>query len=81
MGLRLVIPPFPRDSMSHTFHAIDTHAEASHISVQAVPGAVFIRLRREQAGEVFRRMFVELSVEEARELRRELDGCLSVATT
>jgi hypothetical protein len=66
--------------MSHTFHMIDTHAEASHVSVQAVPGAVFLRLRREFDGEVFRRMFVELTLEEARELHCELARCMEVAS-
>lgn len=60
--------------------ALDTDAEASHVTVQAAPGAVFLRLRRERDGRVLRRMFVELTPGEAMALRRELDHCLGVAT-
>ncbi|HEX4262035.1 MAG TPA: hypothetical protein VHY76_13140 [Acetobacteraceae bacterium] len=48
-------------------------AEASHVSLWSAPGAVFLRLRQEHPGEPCRRMFVELTPEEARRLRRELD--------
>lgn len=65
--------------MENVVPALDSDAEASHISVQAAPGALFLRLRREHAGTVRRRMFVELTVREAMVLRRELDECISIA--
>jgi hypothetical protein len=40
---------------------------------------VFLRLRRERLGEPCRRMFVELSPEEARRLLRELDAHIGAA--
>ena len=54
-------------------------AEASHVSLWSAPGAVFLRLRRELPGEPCRRMFVELTPEEARDLRRELDQHIGAA--
>lgn len=54
-------------------------AEASHVSLWSAPGAVFLRLRRERLGEPCRRMFVELSPEEARRLLRELDAHIGAA--
>ncbi|MGH7210897.1 MAG: hypothetical protein ACREF1_05480 [Acetobacteraceae bacterium] len=54
-------------------------AEASHVSLWSAPGAVFLRLRRERPGEPCRRMFVELTPEEARRLRRELDAHIGAA--
>lgn len=58
---------------------LDDTAEASHVSVQPVPGAVFLRLRRERDGHTVRRMFVELTLGEAVALRRELETCIGVA--
>ncbi len=58
---------------------IDVEAEAEQIAVQAVPGAVFVRLRREREDGSIRRMFVEMTVGEALGLRRELDTCIGVA--
>jgi hypothetical protein len=65
--------------MSDSPHVLDLDAEASHVSVQAVPGAIFLRLRRERADGSVRRMFVELTVGEAIGLRRELDKVIGVA--
>ena len=62
-----------------TAFALQDDAEASHVSVQAAPAAVFLRLRRECDGEVRRRMFVELTLAEAIALRRELHACIDVA--
>jgi len=58
---------------------LDLDTEASHLSVQAVPGAVFLRLRRERQDGTVRRMFVELTVGEAVTLRRELDEVIAAA--
>lgn len=65
--------------MSDSPSILDFDTEASHISVQAVPGAVFLRLRRERADGTTRRMFVELTVGEAVALRRELDSVIGTA--
>lgn len=65
--------------MSDTPSILDLDTEASHISVQAVPGAVFVRLRRERADGSARRMFVELTIGEAISLRRELDSVIGAA--
>ena len=65
--------------MSDSVPTIDVDAEANQISVQAVPGAVFVRLRRDRPDGTARRMFVELSVGEAIALRRELDACIGAA--
>ena len=45
-----------------------SQVEASHLSTQALPGAVVLHLRRElaqEAGRPPRRMFIELSLSEA----------------
>ena len=65
--------------MSDSVPTIEVDAEANQISVQAVPGAVFVRLRRDRPDGTARRMFVELSVGEAIALRRELDACIRAA--
>lgn len=65
--------------MSESVPVIDVDTEANQISVQAVPGAIFIRLRRDRADGSARRMFVELSVGEAIALRRDLDRCIGGA--
>lgn len=65
--------------MSQTFPATDTYAEASHITVQPAPGAIFIRLRREHDGEVFRRMFVEMTPGEALSVVSNLTDAINVA--
>ena len=54
-------------------------AEADQLAVQAVPGAVFLRLRREREDGSFRRMFVELTVDQAVAFRDELDLCIGAA--
>ncbi|MGH7154548.1 MAG: hypothetical protein ACREF3_11535 [Acetobacteraceae bacterium] len=58
----------------------DLEAEAQQVAVQAVPGAVFLRLRRQSADGSIRRMFVELTIDEATFLRRELDASIRAAT-
>ena len=58
---------------------VDLLAQGSHISVRAAPDALFLRLWKEQQGEIVRRMFVELSVGEAISLRRELGKCIRQA--
>ncbi len=65
--------------MSDSVPTIDADTEANQISVQAVPGAVFVRLRRDRPDGTARRMFVELSVGEAIVLRRELEACIGAA--
>jgi len=65
--------------MSDSTPVIDVDAEANQVSVQAVPGAVFLRLRRDRPDGTVRRMFAELSVGEAMAIRRELDACIRAA--
>ena len=65
--------------MSDSNPVLDLDTEASQISVQAVPGAIFIRLRRDRPDGSVRRMFVEMSVEEALALSRELKASIGVA--
>lgn len=59
--------------------SLDLDTEASVISVQAVPGAVFLRLKRDQSNGSARRMFVELTIPEALVLRQELDYVIGIA--
>ena len=54
-----------------------TEAEASHLTTQAIPGAVMLHLKREiasetDAGRPPRRMFIELSLSEAVQHWRDL---------
>ena len=65
--------------MSDTPPVLDFDAEATHIAVQAVPGAVFLRMRRERGDATARRMFIELTVAESLALRRELDQAIEAA--
>ncbi len=65
--------------MSDSGPVIDVDAEADQLAIQAVPGAVFLRLRREREDGSFRRMFVEMTVDEAIAFRGELDLCIGVA--
>jgi len=65
--------------MSDPTPVIDHDTEATQVSVQPVPGAIFIRLRRERHDGFVRRMFVEMTIGEAVALRRELDTCIGVA--
>jgi len=58
---------------------LDFDTEADAVSVQAVPGAAFLRLKRDLPDGSTRRMFVELTVREAIALRRELDYVIGVA--
>jgi hypothetical protein len=58
---------------------LDNDAEADHVSVQAVPGAVFLRMRRERADGSIRRMFIEMTLTEALVLRRELGAMTRIA--
>lgn len=58
---------------------IDLAAEASEACVQAVPGAVFLHLRRTEGERVVRRMFVEMSLQEARELAGDLQAGIHLA--
>lgn len=57
----------------------EADAEASHVSLWSAPGAVFVRLRREYPGEPCRRMFVELTPDQARRLLRELSAHIAGA--
>ena len=59
-----------------TSPVIDLNSEANEACVQAVPGAVFLRLRRLDAGAVVRRMFVEMTPRQARAFARELQSCI-----
>lgn len=63
--------------MSDALSLLD--GEAAAVSVQAVPGAVFLRLKRDQADGGTRRMFIELTVHEAVVLRREPDCAIGLA--
>lgn len=66
--------------MPQTTPALDLDSEATAISVQPAPGAVFLRLRRHRAnGGSARCMFVELTPGEAIALRRELDAVIEIA--
>lgn len=65
--------------MSQTTPALDLDTEATAISVQPAPGAVFVRLKRDRADGSARRMFVELTAGEAIALRRELDAVIRIA--
>lgn len=65
--------------MSNLLPVIDLDAEASHISVQAAPGAVFFRLWRERPDGTANRMFVELTVSEAEALSDQLSEVIEVA--
>lgn len=58
---------------------IDLAAEANEACVQPVPGAVFLQLRRTEGDTVVRRMFIELTVQEARDLARDLRTGISHA--
>ncbi len=65
--------------MSDSVPVLDLDAEASQVSVQAVPGAIFLRLKRERSDGTTRRMFVELAIGEAVALRRALDEVIGTA--
>ncbi len=65
--------------MSDASPILDLDTEASTISVQAVPGAVFVRLKRDCADGSARRMFVELTMGEALALRRQLEIVIGIA--
>jgi hypothetical protein len=65
--------------MSEPSSVLDLEAEAEQISVQAVPGALFFRLRREREDGTIRRMFIEMSVAGAIAFRRELDASIRTA--
>jgi len=62
-----------------TIPVVDLIAEASEACVQAVPGAVFLRLRHMQDNTVLRRMFVEMTPNEARLLVDDLQVCIEQA--
>ena len=66
--------------MSSTVPVLDLDTEVNALSIQAVPGAVFLRLERERADRTARRMFVELTIGQAAALRRELDSVIAVST-
>ena len=51
--------------MPDTPPVLDFDTEATHIAVQAVPGAVFLRVRREWSDATIRRMFIALTIDEA----------------
>ncbi len=58
---------------------IDLAAEANGACVQAVPGAVFLQLRRAEGATVVRRMFIEMTLHEARDLARDLNASICQA--
>jgi hypothetical protein len=68
-----------RVSMSDPSPVIDVDAEADQLAIQAVPGAIFLRLRKEREDGSFRRMFVEMTVDQAVALREELELCIEAA--
>jgi hypothetical protein len=50
------------------------------VSVQAAPGAVFVRMRRQFGGQpAMRHMFAEMTAGEALALARELEAAVRVA--
>lgn len=57
----------------------DLDGEADQVSLQAVPGAVFLRLRHDRGDGTAHRMFIELGVDDALALRRELDYVINLA--
>jgi hypothetical protein len=65
--------------MSRAIPVLDLDTEANALSIQAVPGAVFLRLKRERHDGTARRMFVELTVGQAVALRQELDSVIAVS--
>lgn len=65
--------------MSYPDPVIDVDAEADQLAIQAVPGAIFLRLRREREDGSFRRMFVEMSLDQAIAFRDELELCIGAA--
>jgi len=58
---------------------IDVDAEADQLAIQAVPGAIFLRLRKEREDGSFRRMFVEMNLDQAIAFRNELEFCIGAA--
>ncbi len=59
-------------------------AEASHVTIQPLPGAIVVKLRRaigaeSRQGRKPRMMFVELSITEATALLQNLSGALQTA--
>jgi hypothetical protein len=65
--------------MSSAGPVLDLDTEANALSVQPVPGAGFLRLKRERGDGTARRMFVELTVGQAVALRQELDSVIAVS--
>ena len=65
--------------MSDASSLPELDGEADQVSVQAVPGAVFLRLRRDRGDGTARRMFIELGIGDALALRRELDYVINLA--
>ena len=59
---------------------LDMSGEATHVSVRAVPGAVFLLMRREHR-EDHRRMFAELTLSQARAMQSDLAAAIREATT
>ena len=54
--------------------------EATHVSVRAVPGAVFVLMRRDRPNEA-RRMFAELTLSQARALHSDLTDAIKEAAS
>ena len=65
--------------MSYPDPVIDVDAEADQLAIQAVPGAIFLRLRKEREDGSFRRMFVEMNLDQAVAFRNELELCIDAA--
>ena len=59
---------------------LDLSGEATHVSVRAVPGAVFVLMRRER-GDDHRRMFAELTLAQARAMQSDLAAAIREAST
>jgi hypothetical protein len=58
---------------------LDLAAEATHVSVRAVPGAVFVLMRRDRPNQ-YRRMFAELTLAQARALQSDLAAVIREAS-
>jgi hypothetical protein len=66
---------------SHPYQPVpelDLAGEATHVSVRAAPGAVFVLMRRDRPHQ-YRRMFAELTLAQARALQSDLAAVIREA--
>ncbi|HKM65092.1 MAG TPA: hypothetical protein VJY39_21650 [Acidisphaera sp.] len=67
-------------SASFPVPELNMSGEATHVSVRAVPGAVFVLMRRDRPHD-HRRMFAELTLSQARAMQSDLAAAIREATT